>query len=138
MGEFIEDFANELCEKAVIHLSNDTAAAPEVELMRQLLHFISMHQGLEMAPYYLEAVTNDIFDRSMTSLPSESTDGDILRICLYEELFFSALAVTARQPAPTQHILVKVVHKCKSLNIPELNDRIDNALRSTLIPDAVS
>ena len=60
---FTEDFANELCEKAVIHLSNDTAAAPEVELVRQLLHFISMHQGLEMAPYYLEAVTNDVFDR---------------------------------------------------------------------------
>ena len=60
--EFIEDFANELCEKAVIHLSKNTDA-PEVEMVRQLLHFISIHQGLEMAPYYLEAVTNDIFDR---------------------------------------------------------------------------
>ena len=57
--EFINDFANELCEKAVIHLSK----TPEVEVLRQLLHFISIHQGLEMAPYYLEAVTNDIFDR---------------------------------------------------------------------------
>ena len=78
------------------------------------------------------------FDRSLTSLASESTDGDVVRICLYEELFFSALAVTAKQPAPTQHILVKVVHKCKSLNIPELNDRIDNALRSAFIPDEIS
>jgi len=135
--EFIEDFANELCEKAVIHLSKNTDA-PEVEVVRQLLHFISIHQGLEMAPYYLEAVTNDIFDRSLTSLASESTDGDVVRICLYEELFFSALAVTAKQPAPTQHILVKVVHKCKSLNIPELNDRIDNALRSAFIQDEIS
>ena len=80
-----------------------------------------------MAPYYLEAVLEDLDRVFVVTGDSES---EIMKQCLYEEMFFSAFNVAMKQPAPTQHILARIVSKCKSTGVPELCERIDCTLRT--------
>ena len=123
--EFVDQFANVICEKALACLAGGQG---NPELVRQLLHFLSNHPGLDMAPYYLEAVLGDF--ESKVSAGAAETENDIMRLCLYEELFFCAFNVTMKQPAPSQHILAQVVQKCRLTGVPELCERVNCALLS--------
>jgi len=153
--DFREEFATALCDTAVVRLvrtnqrpvsdnistnqrpvsnnstTNQEQVSPDnLELMRQVFHFVSCHPHLPMAPYYLEILVDSVpLFQGHNEDDRQGHAGDLLKLCVFEELFSATLKVTAKQPCPTQHVLVKVVSTCRQLRIPELSERIDISLK---------